>query len=361
MPQSYHHTSTPNPFLLALVVAQWFLISFLLHRFPAELGSASKTTGSSVLESVPAKVEKAARVKSPVDSLPNSWNNNLSETSIVEGVFATVLFRAPKWFHLRYIAMIQNALSNLPQNWCLQVFINEQWVRDNLPPFHPGWKRISRDPRVSITSLPDRLIRKEPKFTYLDPWLWRSMHADRVVLFSGNGAFCGNTVYDYSWLDRFDIIGAPSRHWNGLGGRGDTHSYRNRTSILNVLDYAVKHDIDMEGSGEFGFFVSTMLKMNKEAGSSYRLATQEDTFRFGGTVNLTATGGESLSHLPLVVSGTMASLSYEERDAVLKHCPEVKMIFPSLHEPACFGAHPNPDKCRSSICALQENLSPHGC
>jgi hypothetical protein len=186
------------------------------------------------------------------------------------------------------------------------------------------------------------------------------MHADRVVLFSGNGAFCGNTVYDFSWLDNFDIVGAPSQHWNGLGGRGDTHSYRNRTSMLSVLDYVEKQDIDVVGSGEFGIFVSTMHRMNKEAGSSFRLATREDTYRFGGAANLTA-NGESLTHLPLIVSGTMASLSYEERDALLKHCPEVKMIFPSLHEPTCFGAHPNPEKCRSSICALQEPLSPHGC
>jgi hypothetical protein len=89
------------------------------------------------------------------------------------------------------------------------------------------------------------------------------------------------------------------------------------------------------------------------------LATPNDTLRFGGVVNLT--DGSSLKHLPLVVSGTMARLAYEERDSVLKHCPEIKIIFPSLHEPACFGAHPDPAKCRLSICALQENLPSHGC
>ncbi len=37
----------------------------------------------------------------------------------------------------------------------------------------------------------------------------------------------------------------------------------------------------------------------------------------------------------------------------------IKIIFPSLHDPNCFGATPNGTKCAKSICAL--NPGPGGC
>ena len=42
-------------------------------------------------------------------------------------------------------------------------------------------------------------------------------------------------------------------------------------------------------------------------------------------------------------------------------CPEIKMIFPSLHDPSCFGAKPNGEKCKKSICALRDPPRKGGC
>lgn len=349
--------SSPTPYLVVVILVQWIIVCLLLLHKQSNLETADgKESGLGPLPV--AGLEYASIRSSPSESLFVSGEK--STNSQAEGVFATVIFKAPKWFHLRYVVMLQNALSNLPRNWRLQIFINEPWVKENLPSYHPGLDRIiASDPRVSFTSLPDRLLRLKPKHTIVDPWFWQSMVADRVLLFSGNGAFCGNTIYDFEWLRDLDFVGVPSHNHNGLGGHGETHSYRNRSSMLRVIEYADEQGIKIDGLSENDFFVRTMLKMNQEDVSEFRLATPKDTFRFGGVENLT--DGSSIKHLPLVVSGTMARLAYEERDSVLKHCPEIKVIFPSLHEPACFGAHPDPAKCRLSICALQENLPSHGC
>jgi hypothetical protein len=347
---------SPTPYLVVVILVQWIILSLLLQKLPSL--DKAKATDSLLGPSPIARLECATTSGSPSKSLLVSGEND--SDSQAEGVFATVIFKAPKWFHLRYVVMLQNALSNLPRNWRLQIFINELWVKENLPSYHPGlYRNIASDPRISVTSLPDRLLSLKPKYTFVDPWFWRTMLADRVLLFSGNGAFCGNTVYDFDWLRDLDFVGVPSQNHNGLGGHGETHSYRNRTSMLRVLEYADGHNIKLDGLSENEFFICTMLKMNQEGVSELRLATPNETFRFGGVVNLT--DASALTHLPLVVSGTMARLAYEERDSVLKHCPEIKVIFPSLHEPACFGAHPDPAQCRLSICALQESIPSHGC
>jgi hypothetical protein len=55
----------------------------------------------------------------------------------------------------------------------------------------------------------------------------------------------------------------------------------------------------------------------------------------------------------LVASGTLPDISHEERDRFLSVCPELKILYPSLHDPSCFGASPNSTVCAKTICALQ--------
>ena len=88
--------------------------------------------------------------------------------------------------------------------------------------------------------------------------------------------------------------------------------------------------------------------------------TPDQTLAFGGVQQISS-DNKVLNRVPYVAAGTFANLAWDERETLLKHCPEIKTIFPSLHEPSCFGAHPKPDTCRQSICALQENLPSSGC
>ena len=286
-----------------------------------------------------------------------------------KGVFATVIFRAPKWMHLRYTLMIHNALVNLPDDdWVIQLFLNRPWVDKELLPWHPGLQRLFQHPRIIVTDLPTNLTTAgvKPKHIMASPWLYRSLVADSVLFFSANGAFCGNhpnpTALWEEMRDSVDYCGAPWRQ--GRGGDGGSHSFRNRTAVLEALEYARRNDWKLTGGGtEYGYLIKIIAKMNQQEGRNFRLATPEQTNALGGVYNLSLADDDSnkLNRLPLVVSGTQARLQWSERDSLLKHCPEIKMIFPSLHEPACFGAHPDGPKCRATICALQEDLPSHGC
>ena len=164
-------------------------------------------------------------------------------------------------------------------------------------------------------------------------------------------------------------MGAPWKQLDGVGGDGSSHSYRNRTSMLRLLKYVGEHDRRWEGEAEHVYVLKTMQRYNNEQASSggnhlFRIATPEQTQDFGGVLGISALENEKthvLKHIPYVAAGTFANLVYDQRETLLKHCPELKTIFPSLHEPTCFGAHPKPESCRQSICALQENIPSSGC
>ena len=60
-------------------------------------------------------------------------------------------------------------------------------------------------------------------------------------------------------------------------------------------------------------------------------------------------GGTAVGR-PLAVSGTLSGLSDQARQEYLDYCPEMKMMFPSLHNDACFGAEPNALECFKYLC-----------
>ena len=131
--------------------------------------------------------------------------------------------------------------------------------------------------------------------------------------------------------------------------------------MLKALRYAQTTRQGIERSATEGdFFLKIMQEMNQKNVTKFNIATREETYILGGTAGIYNATTKDL-RIPLFVSGTQASLSYTQRDTLLKHCPELKVIFPSMHEPACFGAHPKPEACRASICALGETIPPSGC
>ena len=103
----------------------------------------------------------------------------------------------------------------------------------------------------------------------------------------------------------------------------------------------------MDESLDYQYFLKYLLQDN------FKVADREMTHFFGGF--------REWEKAPFVISGTQATMNYTMRDNLLSVCPEVKMIFPSMHEPACFGAHPDGLKCKETICALREVLPPQGC
>ncbi|KAL3911189.1 MAG: hypothetical protein SGILL_007379, partial [Bacillariaceae sp.] len=102
-------------------------------------------------------------------------------------------------------------------------------------------------------------------------------------------------------------------------------------------------------SPDFQYFVKYLLKEKER----FHVADRAATYKFGGVTEPDSS--------PFVVSGTQAHLNWTSRDALLGVCPELKVIFPSLHEPSCFGAHPDGEKCKATICALKDKLPGPGC
>lgn len=323
---------TCNVFLVTILLLQWIAFTVFLQH-------AHNTESAQII------------LEQPTQPITRDSHDT------VQGVFATVLFRAPRWMHLRYTSMIHNALTNLPnERWKVQLFLNRPWVDQELLPWHPGLVRLFQDPRVIVTDLPDDLIQGKPKNVIASSWFWEVVAGDAVVLFSGNGAFCTNH-YKVNWdhfVQNVDFCGTPGRG----GGDVSTHSYRNRQVMLEAMAYAAKHQITPTGT-ESAFIRKVLEGMQKE-GKLIRMGTTEDMNLLGGVSNLTNSDG-TLQRIPLLVSGTQAKMAWTERDSLLKHCPELKMIFPSMHEPACFGAHPNPEICKQSICALQDVMPKQGC
>ena len=277
--------------------------------------------------------------------------------------------------------MIHNALTQLPTDWKMQIFINHDWFRKEVLPYHPALPELlQNNPRIQLTSLPDRLLppkNNKPKLIMVDRWFWEQILSDQVIFFSGNGAFCANHVHlDDQGHDVFLLDRLQDFDFCGPKGDASTHSYRNRATMLRIL-HAVTNNthpyplsVSQGTTSETHFFLNAMQQLNKQQeaindnnNKPFRICSNDDAFLFGGVTNLTSThpdGSEHLTHLPWVVSGTQTRLTWDERDSLLKHCPEVKAIFPSLHEPGCFGAHPDPVTCKQSICALQDEGIPKG-
>jgi hypothetical protein len=347
-------------FLISVIALQWLLVTVLVNGRGHKL---STTLAAIALEQPTPGISTAKlpaislSMSTPISAL-NATTSNRKISTAFEGVAATIIFRAPRWFHLRYTLMIHNALANIPDTWGIHIFYHTVWVEKELLPWHPALQKLleGNHPRIIATPLPEHLMHGKPKHVLQSEWLWKNMAADRVLLFSGNGAFCGNhDATIWQTLEATDYCGVPHHRHDRLGGSGATHSYRNRTAMLQVIDYHQQHgksdkDIDV---------VPVMLEMNAQAVAKFRVATAEQTLQFGGSTNLS--DSNKLLKMPLAVSGIQSGLSYAERDSLLKHCPEIKAIFPSLHEPACFGAHPVKDQCQATICALQEPLPRGGC
>ena len=303
-------------------------------------------------------------------------NNNNNCT----GVAVTLMLRAPKWFHRRYTVMVQNVMANIPPSWCIQIIANMAWLQHDVIPLHPGLERllfpnsnlstttmIRQHPRVILTPLPKPMIPWKPKQIYKSMWFWESIVAEQIFLFSGNGALCANHDKSVRWEQfmEYDYVGIPWHAYDGIGGDGSTHSLRHKSAMIQILrDHPLPTSLeDPNNDPDYTYFVRAM----HAEPMRYKLATRAVTEQFGGV--LVSSSQKRNDHLPeaslmfppLVVSGTLAQLNWTARESLLLVCPELKLIFPSLHEPSCFGAHPNGAKCKQTICALQDVLPKSGC
>jgi hypothetical protein len=285
----------------------------------------------------------------------------------LNGVAVSLLLHQPTWFQLRYTMMIQNINANIPDDWKIQIFYVNQGTSKSGISINLGLKRFLKSGKLILTEIPEAMFkRKKRRIEFmLEPWIWQNMLADKVLIFGGTSVICSNSPLSLSNFTNFDYIGAPWDHFKGLGGDGEI-SFRNRNLMLKIIENELLSYHENENGKknrdeaykswgrEDEFFVSRIIAIQKKQPTLViNLATREDTLNFA------AIGG-ALHENVFAVSGTIPLVPFDARNEFLSLCPEMKMFYPVLHDPNCFGAQVNGTKCAASICALQGN-HPGGC
>lgn len=261
--------------------------------------------------------------------------------------------------------MVHNALLNVPADWAVQIFYTPSGQSQAGIDMNKGLVRLIAAGRVVLTPIdPEVLKQRKKRFELMyHEWIWANMVADRVLMFGGNSIMCSNTGQTLAAYDAWDWVGAPWDFKKGIGGDGSI-SLRNRTVMLEVIAYELgKVDDPLERSVAYKkwgqddiFFVSRILEMQALRPPllpHVRLAPREVTMKFGAI-------GSAWNDDVVVAAGTLPGLTDDDRNKFIMACPDIKMVYPALHNPACFGAVPEADKCGASICALKPKTERRG-
>eukprot|EP01039_Chlorochromonas_danica_P001147 gene1147-1252_t len=349
-----------NSLLLLICTVQFLTILYMLSIEGRGGGRCDAPPSPAIVTSTQTSHDEEAK---------NQTLQSPSLTKQYPAVAAMVMLGQPKWFQRRYTFMVQNVLHNIPQDWAVQIFHSTD--RHTLAgiTLNTGLDRLVQSGRILLTPIPEALQKRKKRRIELmaDQWLWQNLVADKVLIFSGTTVICSNSPYQIEDFLSFDYIGAPWDAHHGLGGEGSI-SLRSRQLMIAILTYEEeKHQQKSEEDRanayktygyEDHFFVSRIVEMQRKgilSGSDYRIAAKNDSMRFAAF--------EQYQHDDVwAVSGTLPSIPFDRRDKFLGLCPEVKIFYPALHDPNCFGAAPNGPACAATICALKPKSSrPGGC
>lgn len=309
-----------------------------------------------------------------------------------KGVAVTLMLHTPLWYQRRYTMMIQNTAENIPDDWVIQIFYTGAGQSLAGLRVNPGIQKYIDKKRVILTVIPEKVLSKKKKRFELmtEIWIWENMLADKVLVFGGGSVICSNSpqsIKDYLY---FDYIGPPWFPFKGFAGDG-SFSIRNRQLMVDIINYEMEKYKDKpiekqeKAYTTFGqedmFFISRLKEMLQKGllyNTNIMTGDQLNHKKFKNIKNIDeipvrkvfiANKNDSMkfaamdhyyNHEVFAVSGTLPSLDFKDRDKFIQYCPEVKMFYPSLHDPHCFGATPESDKCAASICALKPKTERRG-
>jgi len=253
----------------------------------------------------------------------------------------TVFLGSPQWWQNRYSMMINQMLSALPDDWAVQIYYNPSKRMAVEATRYPGIVRQMAKGRVFLTEIPPALQKARKSELLLSPFFWESAGAEAVLLFGGNSVLCANSPLNVSYfLSRgLQLVGSPWRELQGRGGAGGL-SLRNRTAILRALHSLQANGQQLTGRGarEDVVLVRALLQRDPSL-----VAASELTEQLAMTEARAWRGAFG-------AVGTLAELDDTQRQARIDYCPELKMMFPSLHSPSCFGADPDVMGCLRYLC-----------
>lgn len=357
-------------FLVCIILISVIINDRSLQENPSSVSSFSSPSISRELTLVSTKditnvlpVYSYDRSQEGLIELANDSMKYIRSTKI-GGVAVYFFFNSPKWFQRRYTFIIENALNNIPRDWVVQVFLTDQMNTLSAFEINPGLFKHIESGRLVLTLIPKAVYGKAPRKVLLlsHRWIWENMLAEKIFLILG-GVVCSNSQFSLKNFLHFDYIGAPiDKH--SFGGDGD-FSIRSRSLMLKAFDHNAVNGVTLENSPDFN--INHLLKDMKTKDPeyfTYNIATFEDSTNFATSqsyANTTVLIKETTTpFIPWGAISTIPNLSNENREYFLLFCPELKVIFPSLHNPGCFGANPNPTTCSESICAIKFNGS-RGC
>jgi hypothetical protein len=388
-------SSSTVSWLICICVVQFLVIVHLIGKSKDHGMDSHEPVGK--IESFSKRVSSnSMAVVAPSLRLPGfKYDPLLFPSKKFGGVAATLLLHAPSWFQRRYTMMIQNALNNIPDDWVVQIFYTTTGQSQHGLDINPGIRKWVNSGKVVLSPIPDYvLVVKKKRFEMMfDTWIWESMLAEKVLIFGGNSVICSNSPWTFLNFTQFDYIGAPWDFKKGVGGDGGI-SLRSKSAMLAAIEYQLSHEPTESAKllafrkwgQEDQFYVRTLLEMNEKGifnnntgfsssagslgdsgsgtGSStavvssvvgvpWKLASREDTLRFGAI-------GSAVNRDVLVVSGILPGVPLDDRQKFMFVCPEIKMFYPALHDPSCFGAQPNGEECAKTICALKSKKERKG-
>jgi len=369
--------------LVSLCVVQFIIIVVLINREHICIEGGPPLIDTSLLKEFPMDIISRDSSRDSISSnseaiVKNNIKQSISSAATYavqrplpqsvsyDGVAAVLMLHSPTWFQRRYTVMIQNVHNNLPPNWVIQIFYTPAGQSRKGIDINPGIQRFVQSGTVIMTEIPKSVLAKKKKRFELmfEPWLWRAMVAEKVLIFGGNAVICSNSPYKLTDFTGFDYIGSPWGFKKGVGGDGGI-SIRSRRVMLDAIEYGMQQAADREQSEEdvpihltWGqedmFYVKTLLEMKHKHYYNVTLASKEDTIQFSAL-------GAAANNDVWAVSGTLPDITYDDRQTLMNVCPEMKVFYPALHDPSCFGAKPDGDKCSKTICALQKPRKRGGC
>ncbi len=196
-----------------------------------------------------------------------------------------------------------------------------------------------------MTEVPESWKKRTRSEIYLSTYFWgEAISAPRVLMFGHGGVLCHNSPHT---LDEFLSFDVCSSHDGGF-------VLFKREAVLSWLRGALApgHFFLQKIHGPIPYLLGQIRKL-----SGIRVAPQTVVDRFSQNPrNNTATEA-----IPWSISGTLPELGAVARRAAIEQCPEIKMVFPALDSPACFGASSTLDKdaCVASLCV--SSPKPGGC
>jgi hypothetical protein len=100
-------------------------------------------------------------------------------------------------------------------------------------------------------------------------------------------------------------------------------------------------------------FVYALQSLAREPSAIIRIATKADTdlFAMNDVRAIVVINSSDVYSFPVGAQGTLNSITDVMRVRYLELCPEMKLFFPVLHNPGCFGADPDPVRCFAFLCA----------